>query len=76
MPGLPQVLRAAKFSGYMSMGSRKKVRPVLVLGIGNILMRDEGVGVHVVNRIMEKANDIPRTSRSWTAVPRGLISYR
>ena len=41
------------------MGSRKKVRPVLVLGIGNILMKDEGIGVHVVNRILETGKRIP-----------------
>jgi len=35
------------------------VKPVLLLGIGNILMRDDGVGVHVVNRIIESGNDIP-----------------
>lgn len=40
------------------MGARNKTKPVLVLGIGNLLMRDEGVGVHVVNRIMEEG-DIP-----------------
>lgn len=35
------------------MGTRNKTKPVLVLGIGNILMRDEGIGVHVVNRMLE-----------------------
>jgi hydrogenase maturation protease len=28
-------------------------KPILVLGVGNILLRDEGVGVHVVKRIQE-----------------------
>ena len=26
---------------------------ILVLGIGNILLSDEGVGVHVINRLQE-----------------------
>jgi hydrogenase maturation protease len=29
--------------------------PILVLGIGNILLRDEGVGVHVVKEIQKRA---------------------
>ena len=29
--------------------------PILVLGIGNILLRDEGVGVHVVQEIQKRA---------------------
>jgi hypothetical protein len=29
--------------------------PILVLGIGNILLRDEGVGVRVIERIREAA---------------------
>lgn len=28
--------------------------PILVLGIGNILVSDEGVGVHVVDRLLEQ----------------------
>ncbi len=40
------------------MDSREEIKPVLVLGIGNVLMKDEGIGVHVVNRIME-SEDIP-----------------
>jgi len=28
-------------------------KSILILGIGNILLKDEGVGVHVVNRIKE-----------------------
>ncbi len=32
-------------------------KPILILGIGNILLRDEGVGVHAVNRIKE--SDLP-----------------
>jgi len=32
-------------------------RPVLVLGIGNILLGDEGVGVHVINAL--RKHDLP-----------------
>jgi hydrogenase maturation protease len=32
-----------------------KRRPMLVLGVGNLLMGDEGVGVHVVRRLLEGA---------------------
>jgi hydrogenase maturation protease len=28
-----------------------KVQDILILGIGNILLKDEGVGVHVINKI-------------------------
>lgn len=28
-------------------------RPVLVLGVGNLLLKDEGVGVHVVRKLMD-----------------------
>ena len=30
-----------------------KAQDVLILGIGNILLKDEGIGVHVVNRLKE-----------------------
>lgn len=30
-----------------------KVQDILILGIGNILLKDEGIGVHVVNKIKE-----------------------
>jgi hydrogenase maturation protease len=30
-----------------------KVQDILVLGIGNILLKDEGVGVHIVNKLKE-----------------------
>ena len=36
----------------------RPVSSVLVLGVGNILMADDGVGVHVVERL--KKHDIPR----------------
>ena len=32
-------------------------KPVLILGVGNILLKDEGVGVHVVKRLLEM--DLP-----------------
>jgi hydrogenase maturation protease len=35
----------------MRMEEAKK--PVLVLGVGNILLQDEGVGVHVVNELLK-----------------------
>ena len=28
-------------------------KPILVLGIGNLLLKDEGIGVHVVNRLKD-----------------------
>lgn len=31
----------------------KKVKPVLVLGIGNLLLKDEGVGIHLVQKMMK-----------------------
>jgi hydrogenase maturation protease len=33
-----------------------KRRPILVLGVGNLLMGDEGVGVHVVRRLLGDAS--------------------
>jgi hydrogenase maturation protease len=42
------------------MNSENKQTKVLILGIGNVLMGDEGIGVHVVNAV-EKA-----------ALPRGV----
>src|SRR4030042_7180736 len=30
-----------------------KVQDILILGIGNLLLKDEGVGVHVVERLRE-----------------------
>jgi len=30
-----------------------KVKPVLVLGIGNLLLKDEGIGVHTVRKMMK-----------------------
>lgn len=36
-----------------------KTKKVLILGIGNILQKDDGVGVHVVNEISETVSDLP-----------------
>jgi hydrogenase maturation protease len=33
---------------------------VLILGIGNILLRDEGLGVHIINKIMDAKTMLPR----------------
>jgi hydrogenase maturation protease len=33
------------------------IKPILILGIGNILLRDEGVGVHVANQL--QTMDLP-----------------
>jgi hydrogenase maturation protease len=31
------------------------VKPVLILGVGNLLLKDEGVGIHFVQQIQKKA---------------------
>lgn len=36
------------------MSAEKKRSPILVLGVGNILLRDEGVGVRVVEALRER----------------------
>lgn len=36
------------------------VRRVLILGVGNILMADEGLGVHIVRHIRDAGPDLPR----------------
>jgi hydrogenase maturation protease len=35
------------------MSIDKSQKPILILGIGNILLKDEGIGVHVANKFME-----------------------
>ena len=35
--------------------------PILILGIGNILLRDEGVGVHVAEKMQRFYRDTPHT---------------
>ncbi len=39
---------------------RNEIKNVLILGIGNILRRDDGIGVHVVNSIIESGVKIPK----------------
>lgn len=34
-------------------------KSILILGIGNVLHRDDGVGVHVIEKINSSATDIP-----------------
>ena len=34
-------------------------KPVVVLGLGNPLMADEGIGVHLVERLLESADQYP-----------------
>ncbi|HSB36715.1 MAG TPA: hydrogenase maturation protease, partial [Thermoanaerobaculia bacterium] len=36
-------------------GPEPSLRPVLVLGVGNVLLGDEGVGVHAVRRMEQEA---------------------
>ena len=42
------------------MGRRDGMRKVLILGIGNILMGDDGLGVHIVRHIAETEAGLPR----------------
>ncbi len=35
------------------------MRKILILGIGNILQSDDGIGVHIINHILESGMDIP-----------------
>lgn len=34
-----------------------EIKPILILGIGNILLKDEGIGVHVANKL--QGMDLP-----------------
>lgn len=38
---------------------RKKIKPLLVLGVGNILHKDDGVGVHVIHRLKKRSSIVP-----------------
>ncbi len=40
----------------------------VVLGVGNLLLKDEGVGIHVVQALAD--HEFPRTWRSSTVRPR------
>ncbi|MCU7923641.1 MAG: HyaD/HybD family hydrogenase maturation endopeptidase [Candidatus Thiodiazotropha sp. (ex Dulcina madagascariensis)] len=35
------------------------IKSVLILGIGNTLLSDEGIGVHLVNRMQQRVGEIP-----------------
>ncbi len=35
------------------------MQKILVLGIGNILQKDDGLGVHIINSIIESNRDLP-----------------
>ena len=35
------------------------MQKVLILGIGNILQSDEGIGVHIVNHIIQSGINLP-----------------
>lgn len=48
-----------------------KQKTTLVLGVGNTLLTDEGVGVHVVNRLQEQFADKPGA----TFVDGGTLSF-
>lgn len=48
-PPNPEVLRSTSSPRPAASG----VRPILVLGLGNILLRDEGVGVRVVEAMQD-----------------------
>ncbi|AKH19518.1 HyaD/HybD family hydrogenase maturation endopeptidase [Sedimenticola thiotaurini] len=48
-----------------------KQKTTLVLGVGNTLLTDEGVGVHVVNRLQEQFAEKPGT----TFVDGGTLSF-
>ncbi len=39
----------------MDSGERQSVAPVLVLGVGNLIQRDDGVGVHAIQQLMQEA---------------------
>ena len=39
--------------------NRKKTKPILVLGVGNILHRDDGVGVHIINILKREKRIAP-----------------
>ena len=39
---------ASMVGAGMSPGGRHTMAPILILGIGNILLRDEGIGVRVI----------------------------
>ncbi len=49
----------------------KQDRTILVLGVGNTLLTDEGVGIHVINRLQEQYPEI----RGVSFVDGGTLSF-
>ena len=45
-------------SGLYSPGKRSSLPPVLVLGLGNILLQDEGLGIHAL-RLLQARYELP-----------------
>jgi Ni,Fe-hydrogenase maturation factor len=37
-----------------SVAKEKMKKDVVVIGLGNVLMADEGIGVHLVRRLLDK----------------------
>lgn len=50
-------LKQANKSKRLRGGSNAPPKHIVVLGVGNLLLSDEGVGVHVANKLMEM--DLP-----------------
>jgi hydrogenase maturation protease len=46
-----EIARPSARNDEKYMDSMTKVQDILILGIGNILLKDEGIGVHVVNKM-------------------------
>jgi hypothetical protein len=46
-------------SGPATLRALPMKKPVIVIGLGNTLMSDEGVGVRVVQRLSDFANEFP-----------------
>ncbi len=59
-------LRQSKTSEPARGGSDAPPKRVIILGVGNLLLTDEGVGVHVANKLLER-QDLP----AWLRVVEG-----
>jgi len=57
------------------MGKRKRIMNVLILGIGNILFQDEGIGAHFVHYLDEKYQ-YSSDEHSVTIVDGGTLAQR
>ena len=53
-----------------SPGTRAALKPILVLGIGNLLMRDDGLGVHAARRF--QALELPDSVEIFEGGTAGL----